>query len=125
MAENDLRAVAFPKLDQAQMASLQKCPLTVLKQYRDGEKLFETGQRDCSFYVVKSGQVEIVDESGETPKTITIHGPEEFTGEVGQLTGGPSLVTAVARGDCEVYEVSPDAFRQLLDHNPELGDIIL
>jgi thioredoxin reductase (NADPH) len=125
MAENDLRAVAFPKLDEAQMASLERCPLTVLKQYRDREKLFETGQRDCSFYVVKSGQVEIVDESGETPKTITIHGPGEFTGEVGQLTGGPSLVTAVARGDCEVYEVSSDAFRQLLDHNPELGDMIL
>jgi thioredoxin reductase (NADPH) len=79
---------------------------------------FEAGQRDWNFYVVKSGEVEIVDESGETPKTVTVHGP-------GQLTGGPSLVTAVARGDCEAYEVSPDAFRQLLDHNPQLGDIIL
>jgi thioredoxin reductase (NADPH) len=78
MAENDLRAVAFPKLDEAQMASLERCPLTVLKQYRDREKLFETGQRDCSFYVVKSGQVEIVDESGKTPKIITIHGPESY-----------------------------------------------
>src|SRR4030095_17006195 len=47
------------------------------------------------------------------------------TGERGHLPGGPSLVTAVARGDCEAYEVSPDAFRQLLDHNPQLGDIIL
>jgi thioredoxin reductase (NADPH) len=90
-----------------------------------GEKLFEAGQRDCNFYVVKSGQVEILDESGETPKVITVHQPGEFTGEVGQLTGGPSLVTAIARGDCEVYEVSPAAFRQLLDHNPQLGDIIL
>jgi thioredoxin reductase (NADPH) len=97
----------------------------VLKRYRDGEKLFEAGQRDCNFYVVKSGQVEILDESGETPKVITVHQPGEFTGEVGQLTGGPSLVTAIARGDCEVYEVSPAAFRQLLDHNPQLGDIIL
>ena len=125
MAENDLRAIAFPKLDEAQLASLERCSLTVLKRYRDGEKLFEAGQRDWNFYVVKSGEVEIVDESGETPKTVTVHGPGEFTGEVGQLTGGPSLVTAIARGDCEVYEVSPDAFRQLLDHNPQLGDIIL
>src|SRR4029434_8117916 len=128
MAENDLRAVAFPKLDETQLASLERCPLTVLKRYRDGEKLFEAGQRDCNFYVVKSGQVEILDESGETPKVITVHQPGEFTGEVGQLTGGPSLVTAIARRDwevSEVYEVSPAAFRQLLDHNPQLGDIIL
>src|SRR6266850_5648118 len=125
MAENDLRAIAFPKLDEAQLASLERCSLTVLKRYRDGEKLFEAGQRDWNFYVVRSGEVEIVDESGETPKVVTVHQPGEFTGEVGQLTGGPSLVTAIARGDCEVYEVSPAAFRQLLDHNPQLGDIIL
>ena len=53
-----------------------------------------------------------MDESGETPKTITVHGPGEFTGDVAQLTGGPALVSAVARGDCEVYEVSPDALRR-------------
>ena len=125
MAENDLRAVAFPKLDDAQMAALERCSLTVIKRYPDGKKLFEAGQRDWNFYVVKSGQVEIVDESGETPKIVTVHQPGEFTGEVGQLTGGPALVTAVARGDCDVYEVSPAAFRQLLDHNPQLGDLIL
>ena len=111
MSENDLRAVAFPKLDGTQLALLEGCPLTVIKRYRDGEKLFEAGQRDTNFYVVKSGCVEIRDESGEQPKIVTVHQPGEFTGEVGQLTGGPSLVTAIARGDCEVYEVSPAAFR--------------
>ncbi len=55
MSENDLRAVAFPKLDGTQLASLEGCPLTVIKRYRDGEKLFEAGQRDSNFYVVKSG----------------------------------------------------------------------
>src|SRR4029077_15898045 len=125
MAENDLRAVAFPTLNEVQLASLERCPLTLFKRYRDGEKLFEAGQRDCNFYVVKSGAVEILDESGEMPKTITVHRAGEFTGEIGQLTGGPSLVTAICRGGCDVYEVSPDAFRQLLEHNPQLGDIIL
>jgi thioredoxin reductase (NADPH) len=125
MAENDLRAVAFPKLDETQLASLERCSLTVLKRYRDGEKLFETGQSNGKFFVIKSGQVEILDESGETLKTIMVHGPGEFTGEVGQLTGSPSLVSAVARGDCEVYEMSQDALRQLLNHHPEVGDIIL
>ena len=125
MAEHDLHAVAFPRLDEAQMAALGRCPLTMLRRYRDGEKLFEAGDRDCKFFVVKSGEVEIVDDSGEEPKTITVLGPGEFTGEVSQLTGSPSLVSAIARGDCEVYEVSPDALRELLNHHPDLGDIIL
>ena len=111
MAEHDLKSVAFPGLDAAQMASLGRCPLTKLQRYRDGEKLFEAGHRDLSFYVVKSGKVEIVDDSEETPKTVVVLGPGEFTGEVAQLTGSPALVSGVARGDCEVYEVSPDALR--------------
>src|SRR5207249_5444186 len=42
-----------------------------------------------------------------------------------QLTGGPSVVSAVARGDCEVYEVTAEGLRQILNLHPDLGDIIL
>jgi thioredoxin reductase (NADPH) len=59
MAEHHLNAVAFPTLDEAQMAALGRCPLTMLKRYRDEEKLFEACERDFKFFVVKSGKVEI------------------------------------------------------------------
>jgi thioredoxin reductase (NADPH) len=125
MAEHDLRSVAFPKLDESRLAALDRCPLTKLAQYRDGEKLFKAGDRDFKFYVIKSGKVEIVDESGDTPRTIAVQGPGEFTGDVAQLTGGPAIVNAIARGDCEVYEVSPEALRKLINDHPDLGDIIV
>ena len=125
MAEHDLQSVAFPKLNKAQMAALDRCLLTKRQRYRDGETLFKVGDRDFKFFVVKSGKVEIVDESGETPRTIAVQGPGEFTGDVAQLTGGPAIVNAIARGDCEVYEVSPDALRKLINDHPELGDVIL
>src|SRR4051794_38410544 len=114
MAEHDLDAVAFPRLNEAQMASLERCPQTRLRRYRDGETLFEAGDRDCKFDVVRSGEVEIRDESGEAPKVIVVLGPGQFTGDVAQLAGSPALVSAVARGNCEVYEVSQDAMRELL-----------
>jgi thioredoxin reductase (NADPH) len=125
MAVHDPHALAFPKLDEAQMASLGRCPLTKLKRYHGGETLLKAGERDSNFYVVKSGQVEIVDDSGVSPTTIAVLGPGEFTGEVTQLTGGPSFVRGVARGPCEVYEVSPDALRHLLNNHPDLSDVIL
>src|SRR5438105_564750 len=100
MAKHDLDAVAFPKLDEPYLAALDRCPKTSLRRYRAGQKLFEAGDRDARFYIVKSGEVEIVDESAEKPKTVRVHGPGDFTGDVGQLTGGPALVTAVARTDC-------------------------
>jgi thioredoxin reductase (NADPH) len=70
VVEHDLHSLAFPKLGDRQMAGLGQCCLTKLKRYRDGEKLFEAGQRDFNFFVVKSGAVEIVDESGDRTKII-------------------------------------------------------
>ncbi len=125
MESRELRSIAFPKLSEAELASLGRCPLMVLKRYRAGETLFEIGERNCNFCVVKSGEVEILDESGDAPKTVTVHGPGEFTGEVAQVTGSPALVRAVVRRESEIYEVSPDALRQLVNHHPELGDTIL
>jgi thioredoxin reductase (NADPH) len=87
--------------------------------------LFEAGARDFKFFIVKSGTVDIVDESADPPKTIAVHGPGEFTGDAFQLTGSPSLFSGVARGECETYEVSPDALRQILNNHPDLGDVIL
>jgi thioredoxin reductase (NADPH) len=76
MVENDRNAVAFPRLDETRMASLERCPLTKLKRYRDGERLVNAGDRDFKFFVVKSGEVEIRDDSGEMPKTVAVLTPE-------------------------------------------------
>src|SRR5258706_1461070 len=125
LAEHDLDAIALPKLEQTQMAALERCPKTIRKSYQNGEKLFEVGDRDFRFFVIKSGEVEIVDNSEEPQKTIAILGPGEFTGEVTQLTGGPSPVSGIARGDCEVYEISAEGLRRILNLVPDLGDTIL
>ena len=125
MSEHDLDPAALPELSDTLMASLERCPLTRRKRYRNGEKHFEVGDCECKFDVIKSGEVEIRDESGETPKTIVVLHRGQFTGDAAQLTGSPVLVSGVARGDCEVYEVSQDALRQILNIHPELSDIIL
>ena len=121
MAEHDLHAIAFPKLTEAQLAALGRCSLTKLRRFHAGEKLFAACDRDPRFFVVKSGEVEIVDDSGDKPMTVTVHGPGEFTGDVGQVTGRPALVSAVARTDGAAYEVSPAALRELLNDHPVMA----
>jgi thioredoxin reductase (NADPH) len=125
MAGDDLHGVAFPTLDEAQIAALGRCAGGALKPYRAGQTLFHAGELDFKFFVVKSGEVEIVDQSGETPKTVVVHRPGEFTGDVGHLTGRPAVVSAIARTDCEVYEVSADTLREILNRCPDLSDLLL
>ena len=125
MTEHDLKAVAFPQLDEAQVETLGRCSGGSLARYQAGQTLFHCGDRDAKFFIIRSGEVEIRDETGESPNLVVVHGPGHFTGEAGQLTGRPALVTAVARTDCEVYRVSHDALREILNRCPDLGDVIL
>src|ERR1700755_1276100 len=125
LAEHDLNAVAFPKLDEAQMNALARCGGGTLKRYASGRKLIEVGERGFKVFVVRHGQDGGLAESGDAPKPLAVLGPGEFTGDVSHLTGGPSLVSAVARGDCEVYEVSSEGVREIINRFPDLGDGIL
>jgi thioredoxin reductase (NADPH) len=121
----DLAAAAFPRLDDAQMATLARCAGAVLKTYADGQTLIRAGDRDFKFFVVEAGEIEVVDESGETPRTLAVLRRGEFTGDVAHLTGGAALATAVARGESRAFEVSAEGVREILNRFPALGDVIL
>lgn len=125
MAEHDLQSIAFPVLDDAQIEALSRCTSATRKIYREGEVLFAVGERNFKFHIITAGQVRIVDYSGDAPKTVTIHRTGGFTGDISHLTGNPSVVSAVAEGDCEVYEISGEALRQVLTQCPTLSDIVL
>jgi len=125
MAEHNLQSIAFPTLDEAQISKLAQCTTATPKVYRDGQTLFAVGDRDFKFFIVKSGEIEIVDHSGDAPKTVTVHRKGQFTGEITHLTGNPAVVSAIARGDCEVYQISGDALRRVLNQCPAVSDIIL
>jgi thioredoxin reductase (NADPH) len=65
-----------------------------LRSIREGEVLIEAGDQIVPFFVVKSGQVEVVRLSGTTGDLITTHRPGSFTGEANMLSGRRSLVRA-------------------------------
>jgi thioredoxin reductase (NADPH) len=125
MAEHTLHSIAFPVLNEDQIAQLANCTTVAPKHFRDGETLIPLGDRAMKFFIVKSGEVEILDYSGDEPKTITVHRKGEFTGDISHLTGMPAIVSAIARGDCEVFEISGEALRHVLNQCPNLSDIIL
>jgi len=123
--ERDLNTIAFPILSKEQMAQIERYAGAPPKKFRAGEALFRAGDRDAKFFVVKSGKIEIVDVTGDQPKTIRVIGPGEFTGDVGHLTGNPKVVSAIAQSNCEAHEISEATLRQILNQDPELSDIIL
>ena len=125
MAEPDLHSAAFPTLSDAQLAELGRCAGAAPKVYSDGETLVAAGARDFPLFAILSGEIGIVDLSSEPPLTVAVHHRGQFTGEISHLTGAASMVSAVARGRCEVYAVPRAAIGPMLNQCPNLSDVIL
>jgi thioredoxin reductase (NADPH) len=116
-------STAFPRLEAAEVEAL--AGMADLCSFGDGEALFQVGERGLPLYVVESGAVAIVDESGEEPKTLVVHGPHEFTGDVSLLTDRPAVVSAYARGATRAYCVRQAELRRVLQEVPGLSDRLL
>ena len=113
MAAQDLNAIAFPKLTEEQMTQLAGYAGTSTKTFRAGD-------RDAKFFVIKSGELEIIDVTGDQPKTIRLQGPGEFTGDVGHLTGSPKVVNAIEKHFVRTGIESDDSQHWTLKRQPFL-----
>jgi len=63
-----------------------------MHKVRLGEVLVEQGDSTIPFFVVVSGELEIVRPCGAVETLVTVHGPGEFTGEVNMLSGRRTLI---------------------------------
>lgn len=115
--------VAFPTLDDLQVATLAK--FGTRRVLRDGELLIKAGDREYKFFVVERGAVEIVEHSSGDTKRVALHERHAFGGDVSLVTGRPALISAIARGDTEIFEISPADIRRIMGERPALGDLLL
>jgi thioredoxin reductase (NADPH) len=114
----------FPKLTPAQISRVEargnKRTVDV------GEVLVEQGDNTIPFFVVVSGELEVVRPSGGAVETlITLHSSGEFTGEVNMLSGRRSIVRIRAIKPSKVIQVDRQNMMSLLQSDSELGEIIM
>ncbi|MCW2571571.1 MAG: Thioredoxin-disulfide reductase, partial [Frankiales bacterium] len=115
--------VAFPTLEEADLAALE--PLGTRRSVAAGEYLYQEGDSGYDFYVVLSGEVEIVVRADGNEEVIARHTAGRFLGELNLLTGQRVFVTARVVEPGEVLVVPAQTLRQVLATKPGLGDTIL
>ena len=113
----------FPTLTPAQIRRISSHGH--MRPMQRGQMLVEQGDRNVPFFVVVSGEVEIVRPSGGVETLITIHGPGQFTGEVNALSGRPALFRARATKQGELIELDRQHMLALLQTDAELGEILM
>jgi small-conductance mechanosensitive channel/CRP-like cAMP-binding protein len=93
--------------------------------YSDGEVICSQNDRGYSFYIVKSGQVEVtaVNEKGEQYLKKEMN-EGSFFGEISLLTGDPRSATIKAIGDVELLTMGKEDLRFIINSNPQVERII-
>jgi thioredoxin reductase (NADPH) len=114
----------FPALTPQEIARMRR--FGEVRNYKDGEKLYETGKPGPGMFVLLSGHVAISQRDGLGHVTPVIdQGPGQFLAEIGQLSGRAALVDGHADGDVETLLIPPDRLRALLMAEADLGERIM
>jgi thioredoxin reductase (NADPH) len=115
---------AFPRLTPEQLQDL--ATRGERRGITEGEVLYQEGEPFREFLAILSGKVEIVhDHGGPDERTVAVHGPGRFLGELGLLEGQAAFDTAVVREAGEILAVPVERQRALVGRDPVLGDLIL
>ncbi len=117
------REQMFPRLTEAQIARLALQGRR--RASRQGEILFDQGDRVTTVFVVLSGEIEVAHPGDGRDDAVTVHGPGEFTGETHLLTGARALVRGRVRTAGELLEVDRDRVRELVQTDAELSEVFM
>jgi len=114
---------AFPTLTEAQIARI--AAHGTRHSVERGEVLIDTGAHNTRFFVVVSGEIQVVRNENDVETLVTVHSAGKFTGEVNMLSGRRSLVTVRVTESGEVLELNRDSLLQLVQTDAELGEIFM
>jgi thioredoxin reductase (NADPH) len=113
----------FPKLTPAQLSRI--AARGHMRAMEGGEVLHEQGHRSAPFFVVISGELEVVRPSVPVETLVTVYEPGQFTGEVGTLSGRRSLFRVRATKPGKIIELDRQQMLALVQTDAELGQILM
>src|SRR4051812_7416039 len=116
MADNStpqamVNGTAFPRLSPADLALLR--PFGTPCSFEDGEMIFRAAGDEIDLFIVESGEMDIRNPVQED-RSVVIHGPGQFSGDIDLLTRRPPIVNGVARGRTTLLRISGARIREVL-----------
>jgi thioredoxin reductase (NADPH) len=95
------------------------------RQFEHGQLLFDQGDLNVSFFIVISGETEVVRPIEEGEATIVVAQAGQFIGDVGMLSDRRSIARARMRQSGTVIEVDRASLQELMQTDSELSEIVI
>lgn len=95
------------------------------RQFKAGEDLIRAGDQDDSFYILTSGQVEVIIASGAEETVLASISEGSVFGEIAFFDGMPRSATIRARIHGSAVRVTRQSFEILAAWEPKIARILL
>ena len=86
-----------------------------------GEVVFDEGDPGDQFYVIQSGEIELVRETASQRRVVARLGPGAFFGELGVVLGEPRSTSAVAVNTTRVIALDRDTLESMCMDEPQIA----
>ena len=107
-------AKALPRLPKQVLVDATKKLQTI--KYSAGQMVFEQGDAPDRFYIISSGEVEVIRRRRDgSEKILTVLHPGDYFGEIGLLTEARRNASIRAKTDAELLAMSWDDFRKIIE----------
>lgn len=117
----------FPTLSPAQLQTARRLASGPEVQFEPGASIYAIGSEGAPAWLVLERSIEVGRRdglSGDAP--ITTHGVGQFSGDVNQLAGQPSIAEGRAgRSGCTALPFDPAQLRALMIGSAEIGETVM
>src|SRR6266481_1670305 len=120
----DTEAIAFPKLNDHQLALLE--PLAERRVMKRGDVLFKAGQRDLGLAIVLRGEIEAFETRDGTEYNLATARERDFMGDISMLQGTSILGSSrVTSDEAEILHIpAAELRRALVEFESEQGQAL-
>jgi thioredoxin reductase (NADPH) len=116
-------ALMFPELSSAQIARIAS--RGVIRPITLGEVLIDGGQTNVPFFVLKSGEIEVIRPSALEEILVAVVGPTQFTGDISMILGRPAQMRLRVSDSGEVVQLTRDQMHSLIQTDAEISEILM
>jgi thioredoxin reductase (NADPH) len=111
----------FPELSSAQIARIAS--RGVIRPITLGEVLIDGGQTNVPFFVLKSGEIEVIRPSALEEILVAVVGPTQFTGDISMISAAPRRCASCVSDSGEVVQLTRDQMHSLIQTDAEISEV--
>ena len=95
---------------------------STIEYYTEGETICNYGEQGYTFYIIKTGTVDVYIPINRDESVVSTLREEDFFGEISLLTGEPRTATVKVSENAEFIVLSKEAFVKLIKEDPEIAE---